>query len=377
MKNNIYIPKKIKIGYVKREGTYTKKLAYVIYYDDKGTLRKETSWEGWRDKKIKPDDYDNKPTEGFVLNKKVGGYDTGWNHRNTYSRVYDPRGFEFEISVENLLYILENTSCIKGKGLEGEFVYGWDGKDLILIPCGTPDYIELTAFNSLKREKKKFKEKDLVIGGEYLNNKNQKVIYMGKFLKRGYDCIAEDYSYFFAVFVPKDPDDRYDRSDYDFLHYEKINGKLLDVIDDACVENYEKIYKLMVKDCYRFSKRDASKDVYTVYNIENIKKYMLSYGGTSVNFYVKENGVIKRKHVFNMKNDDYGCRYGDSSVGELMVWDITDDENYKTDVLYSTEPEYKTKLFNEFSAKYIPMYLTTYDDKGKCIERHTRYDWMI
>jgi hypothetical protein len=49
-------------------------------------------------------------------------------------RVYDPRNFEFEISVANLLYILEETSSLKGKGLEGEFVYAWEGKELVLLP---------------------------------------------------------------------------------------------------------------------------------------------------------------------------------------------------------------------------------------------------
>ena len=44
----LYIPDKIKVGYQKREGTYTGKLAYVIYYDEKGKLRKEASWNSWR-----------------------------------------------------------------------------------------------------------------------------------------------------------------------------------------------------------------------------------------------------------------------------------------------------------------------------------------
>ena len=67
------IPKTIKVGYQKRGDTYTGKLAYVIYTDDKGKLRKEKSWQGWRDGKIKPSDFDNEPTSGFVLNKGVGG----------------------------------------------------------------------------------------------------------------------------------------------------------------------------------------------------------------------------------------------------------------------------------------------------------------
>ena len=60
----LYIPDKIKVGYQKREGTYTGKLAYVIYYDEKGKLRKEASWNSWRKHDIEPQEFDNIPTEG-------------------------------------------------------------------------------------------------------------------------------------------------------------------------------------------------------------------------------------------------------------------------------------------------------------------------
>ena len=68
MKSNIFIPKTINVGYQERSGTYTGKLAYVIYYDQKGKLRKEASWNSWRDKNIPNDEFDNIPMEGFVLN---------------------------------------------------------------------------------------------------------------------------------------------------------------------------------------------------------------------------------------------------------------------------------------------------------------------
>src|SRR5689334_19185128 len=118
--NKLYIPDKIKVGFQKRDGTYTGKLAYVIYFDHTGKLRKEASWNSWRDYNIEPLEFDNEPTEGFVLNKGVGGVKQsyGWNTRNEYIRVYDPRDFEFEISVSNLLFILRECDCSKGKGLE-------------------------------------------------------------------------------------------------------------------------------------------------------------------------------------------------------------------------------------------------------------------
>lgn len=181
---SIYIPKKIKVGYQNRYDTYTKKLAYVIYYDEKGKLRKETSWNNWRDEKIEPDDFDNEPTRGFVLNKKVGDYSGDWgNHRQAYCRIYDPRRFEFEITINNLLYILENCDCLKGKGLDGEFVYGWDGKDLVLIPVDSPDYKEIKIRTDKIQNGKKFKGKDLIIGATYLTKNNQKWVYMGRFDK--------------------------------------------------------------------------------------------------------------------------------------------------------------------------------------------------
>ena len=46
------IPEKINVGYQNRDNTYTGKLAYVVYTDAKGILRKEKSWLGWCDNKI-------------------------------------------------------------------------------------------------------------------------------------------------------------------------------------------------------------------------------------------------------------------------------------------------------------------------------------
>ena len=70
MTNNIFIPKTITVGCQKRSDTFTGTLAYVIYTDHKGVLRKKESWENWRSKEIEPQTFENIPTEGFVLNKK-------------------------------------------------------------------------------------------------------------------------------------------------------------------------------------------------------------------------------------------------------------------------------------------------------------------
>ena len=176
----MFIPKKIKVGYQSRQDTYTGQLAYVIYYDKSNKIRKEASWNGWRDKGIDPNDYDNVPTEGFVLNKKAGDYQSSWGGRKAYSRIYDPRGFEFEINIDNLLYILEHCRSDPGKALEGKFVYAWDGTELVLLPEGTQEFKDSQDFSDLKEKRVNIKK--LQIGQEYYSKqKKEWCLYMGEF----------------------------------------------------------------------------------------------------------------------------------------------------------------------------------------------------
>jgi hypothetical protein len=175
----LYIPNKLAVGFQKREGTYTGRLAYVIYRDDKGKLRKEASWNSWRDNKIKSIECDNTPTEGFVLNKKVGGYKSDWGFRDAHVRVYDPRDFEFEISVPNLMFILSCCDCSRGKGLEGKFVYAWDKTELVLLPADSDEYRKSQAFTDLQA--KKVVGNELIPGATYLTKKQEELVFVGRY----------------------------------------------------------------------------------------------------------------------------------------------------------------------------------------------------
>lgn len=215
----INIPKTLKVGYNNRSDTYSGKLAYVVYLKKKNKagdmeIAKEASWRGWIKPELGVDEFDNAPTEGFVLNKKVGDYHYSWYEgRRAKIRVYDPRGFEVEITPENLLWVLECCSSIKGKGLEGEFVYGWDGADLLLVPCCSADYIESTKLME-KREKKNVKAADLVVGNKYILAYNGSTItYIGK--RRRYEehhlyhkCDLSDEKYDTSYRTPVERDRR-------------------------------------------------------------------------------------------------------------------------------------------------------------------------
>lgn len=312
MKSNIFIPKSINVGYQKRSDTYTGKLAYVIYYDEKGKLRKENSWNSWRDSKIPNEEFENIPTSGFVLNKKVGDYDSGWNHRQAYTRIYDPRNFEFEITIENLLYLLENTNSIKGKGLEGDFVYGWDGKDLVLIPTESPDYRSINEYNNILHNNETIKAKDLIVGATYLTKDNSEMIFMGKYeyfssgykwfengeykisksnkgipTERGrYGTRSIDYKFINNYPYGKHLWFAYKHHDYDYIdgkrvtraeykwrfnQYPSISGKFIKCIDEKCNIEYSNIFEIM-ESSSDYSPYDESQDVFVEISLDDFIK---------------------------------------------------------------------------------------------------------
>jgi hypothetical protein len=324
LKSNIFIPKTINVGYQNRSGTYTGKLAYVIYYDEKGKLRKEASWNSWRDEKIPNEEFDNVPTTGFVLNKKVGDYSSGWDHRQAYCRVYDPRNFEFEITIENLLYILENANSIKGKGLEGEFVYGWDGKDLVLMPVESPDYQQIVEYNKVVHNKESVKVKDLIIGATYLSKNNDEHIYMGKFEHYDYGGISDGKMFWFA----------YKYYDYDYVGGEKVyrkefkwlfvayknlsGNKFIKCIDDDCTSEYANLFEKLEHDEH-YSPYDKLKDKYIKYTLEEFIE-LLNRNNTEYYNYPNSNNDAFEYDVYKEKDGLYGCKIP-------WYWNIREIEN--------------------------------------------------
>lgn len=173
----MFIPKKIKIGFQQREGTYTGKLAYIIYYDEKGKLRKEASWNSWKDDTIDTVEFDNVPQSGYIFNKGVqrDGY---WGSGRSVIRVYDNRDFEFEISVDNLMGILMHSDVSKRDIVE-QCVFAWEGTELVLLPVNSKEYqasVEYTA-----KQDQKITSKELVEGYTYQAKKlDTPLVYMGQ-----------------------------------------------------------------------------------------------------------------------------------------------------------------------------------------------------
>lgn len=344
MKSTIYIPKKINVGYQEREDTYTGKLAYVIYWDEKGILRKEKSWNGWRDEDIPNDEFENIPTEGFVLNKHAGGVENswGWNARKSYCRIYDPRGFEFEITIENLLYILENTSCIKGKGIEGELIYGWDGSNLVLIPVESPDYKKMVTYSNAIKENKMFSAKNVAVGGTYLTKNNEHWIYMGRF-----DAYSSLY------YEPQGKHYWFYNGSY-FSHQKSFpKNKIIDCLDDKCNDNYADLFYKMEGNS-EYSPYDKTKDKIASYTIDEFRE----------NFDYWGDGFFVSKCLGEYK--DYSIHKSKTSSGYVIYerigrysYKFCDIFPFKTNECGKKEmiPVSLEEIFGKMKPEYVHMYL--------------------
>ena len=198
-KSKVFIPEKCRAGFQHREDTFTNKLAYVIYYDAFNKIRKEQSWKNWchlpkehgggnntywRDRKqhtiegIDPFDFDNEPTDGFMLNKGIQRYNwSNYGSGRSMCRIYDPRGIEFEITLENLIGILMHTDCSK-REIQGKLVYAWCNRELMLLPCASVEYE--AAKNYTKLQAKKVGARELQEGLTYVTKKEEHLIYLGR-----------------------------------------------------------------------------------------------------------------------------------------------------------------------------------------------------
>ena len=232
---SLFIPQKLKVGFRKREDTFNGKLAYVIYIDSQGKLRKEKSWNSWRDKEIDVVDLDNIPISGFMLNKGHTRYAwSSFGSNRTVIRIHDPRGIEFEITPENLVGLLMHTDCSR-REIQDKLIYAWDGTELVLLPTSSIEYKDATKYTNLQGLK--VSAKDLKLGATYLTKKQKVVIYLGRFFDYEWHYKYNNNSYNrertgkkYHMFVSEDLSN--------FFPIKSISGTLAKCINSVCIDDY-------------------------------------------------------------------------------------------------------------------------------------------
>lgn len=318
--NQLFIPKKIRIGFQNRTDCFTNKLAYIIYYDNKGILRKEKSWNGWIDKDIEAEEYENTPQSGFCLNKDVKRYNWGhFSSKRTLIRVHDERGWEFEIPTDNLLFILMNDDCSK-RGLMGDYVYAWWGTELILLPCSSEEYKKAQEYTGL--QSKKISAKELKPGFVYKTKKEENITYLGRF-------------------------DWYSWSERSYTKRGNLLGKKYHIF------TYDEGKTFETKSDIGFLAEQVSQDQVANYAalIEKFQKNI--HSSKIVKFQIKNNGMD-----FRRESDDYYANRLKKQVYFKLINDELIEYHISGKTEYSHE-ERKYKLVGYFLTEYLRLDVNT------------------
>lgn len=117
----------------------------------------------------KPQVIKNEPLSGFAFDRAIERTVTS----NKVFRLTDPRGFQLEISADNLADILLNCEIVRGE-IKGEFIWGRLGATNFLTRLDHPAYLQKTA--------PKIARTTLQVGDHvYLGNKTVELVYCGEF----------------------------------------------------------------------------------------------------------------------------------------------------------------------------------------------------
>ena len=162
-------------------------LAFLTPYEENAAGRKRIeSADKWaRDynkEAIETKIFDNESLDGFEICREVKR--TYWGGGNVVWRIFDPRGFELEISSANLAKIL-TFATIEAGVIKSKCIWGRLGAKNILIPEGCPDYqnvkIRAEELNDSKiMASRIIKPSDIAIGQSVILHNDERGVYLGK-----------------------------------------------------------------------------------------------------------------------------------------------------------------------------------------------------
>ncbi len=125
---------------------------------------------------LNPTTIENRPLVGFRIARSLRRM--GWRGANTFIRVEDPRGFELEITAQNMIMLTDACTLENGDILE-ECVWARDGSTNVLLPVNSAPYLE--AVENTRRANSKVSLREVSIGDVIRTNKDILGEYMGSF----------------------------------------------------------------------------------------------------------------------------------------------------------------------------------------------------
>jgi hypothetical protein len=169
---SIRIFDKLYLGVQSRKGSVAH--GYMIPYEDNAAGRKRmANVDHWGREKSRVI-LENKPISGFKVSRAQRH--AGWKNVITSIMMEDPRGFEIEITMTNLVMLTDNALIQNGEILQ-ECVWARDGSFNVLLPVNSEPYKE--AKENTRRVTTKVSTRTLNIGDKVQTDKALVGIYMG------------------------------------------------------------------------------------------------------------------------------------------------------------------------------------------------------
>lgn len=130
-KIKLYDVKDIIVGFNYREDTYSGKLGFISYSNNGKKLINEASFKRWTNKNIPIQSMNNVLVNGFVLSK--ANMHQLYQQTIGFVRVFHPEGFDFEIPLDNIYYLMQYTLIDRGQiNSECKIYFAENGKPWVL-----------------------------------------------------------------------------------------------------------------------------------------------------------------------------------------------------------------------------------------------------
>lgn len=154
--STIKIPEKVYVGFQGRRSVDEVPLGFMTpYTTDKAGEKRRATVDSWAkghyhnaDKTFNSVTIENKPMIGFKIGRAIRRSGSGWNSSGaSFIRIEDPRGFELEITIENLAMCMAGNIIEDGE-LVQECVWGRDGGKNLLLPINSEPYLDSVSTKS-------------------------------------------------------------------------------------------------------------------------------------------------------------------------------------------------------------------------------------
>ena len=176
--STIKIPEKVYVGFQGRRTEDEIPLGFMTPYDETAAGKKrQATVDEWAKpyygdsstKSFNSVIIDNKPMIGFKIGRAIRRH-SRFGGNSTVVRIEDPRGFELEIGIENLVLLMSNN-IMEDCELMQECLWGRDGSKNILLPINSEPYKEYLETQELISNKVSLKDVKIgdtikVLGGE-------------------------------------------------------------------------------------------------------------------------------------------------------------------------------------------------------------------